>query len=577
MSRIYFSLKKLNISIYLFITLTSIVIIFLIVLFFILNYTLLSYTKGSKLLITYFQNYALSIYNKELFTNEEKEEIEKKIQGFYAFYELLFSMERNDKEIEKLWLDFGMTKQEIQLVLLGTKALRNFPIMDKIKSISKELKNKLDEIEQTKLLEKENMKNVLYTLDEFSKSFYSTMSPILAFVLLISSVLIISILIFFGYYLIKNLIPLNKIIELMSKRIKSILERESFTEIDLIDPRSECVVLQDSVNAISRKFENIDFLKKQILSITKETLQTIDEEIDYMKTKIETIKELEENMVKIEESKIIKSWEIFTKSFSSIDSYIKSIINKFENLRNTSVRLFEPISTIYEIIEKASTKYKLIKDLSLKHISESVEISKSITRSLDEAYQNTIIAFEELKRISTNLRSIGINTTIEFSRISSSDKSLTNIGSKIVKISKDLSKIFVDTESQLEQLKTEIKQDINKLLSFSEAINGINKELEEISSVISGLSREKDKTIDDINSSYKSLSEIIELLSDITEENEKILRNFFEMENMFKIIIENLKQISVIKEISKYIVETYEFLKTISSSISEQINKINEI
>ncbi len=577
MNRIHFSLKKLNVSVFLFVGISILITTVLLALISFLTNTLLSYTKGSSLLITYSQNYVFSVYDKNLFSQEEKVNLEKKIQGFYAFYELLFFKERPQKEIESLWLDFGMTKQEIQTVILGTKVMRNFPILDKIKLSAENVKNKLDIIKNASLLEKENIKEILHLLEEFNYNFYSTMTPLISFVLIISSILISAILIFFGYYIITNLIPLNRIIKVISEKFNLILKKEKFDKVDIIDPRSECIVLQEAVNSISDKFKIIENKKEEISNKMNELISSINEKMEITKNNIEALKEVGKVIGNIKVDAFEKELDTFNKSFSLIDSEIKDIVRNFEKLRSVSVEIFEPIETTYEIIEKASTKYKLIKDISLNYISETQEISKSITNSLEKSYKDTTNSLENLKKTSLNLRGIGINATIEFSRISSSEQSLTNIGSKIVELSRDLSKIFADTKSALEKLQVEIKQDITRINNFAEALKESDREITEISSILSTLAKEKEKATNEIDKAQKSLSEIINSISSINEQKETILRSFFQIDNALKNLREYIEITSKIQSTIEELTETYEVIKSINTEVSKEISKISEI
>ncbi|MEN2997542.1 MAG: hypothetical protein ABDH28_00670 [Brevinematia bacterium] len=175
------------------------------------------------------------------------------------------------------------------------------------------------------------------------------------------------------------------------------------------------------------------------------------------------------------------------------------------------------------------------------------------------------------------LRTIGINSSIEFSKLSSSSEALSDIATRIVNLSREVSSVFGAVKSSMEGFEIELKQNIDKMKGFIESFSEIGKNLEEISATINTLSEERVKAESNINSAYNTISEVLSSLSHLERENEKLLETFYQFEKNFESVLEFVNSFHSIYEGIDTFIEAYkEITKLLSelSLVSEELKKI---
>ncbi|MEN2997543.1 MAG: hypothetical protein ABDH28_00675 [Brevinematia bacterium] len=369
MKKITFSLKKLRLTIFTIATTLIVGGLILVLLMLLLLNILTAYTKGSSLLIIYTQNYFLSIYDDTIFSEEKNYEFRRKIEGFYAFYELLFSRERPYGEIEKLWLDFGMSKGEIPLVVYGTIIMRALPILNDVKASAERLKAKID-LARKRNISKEDIDEIVIYLVDFHKSFYSSIRSILIPIAFIIFLLIIILAGILSASLFRNLSSLTKVVKIVSDNTLKALRRESYEILEIIDPKSDFAVLQEAVNLTSEKLQNITLKKERILDKISEIVSMLHEKVETVTSYIPYMENLKENISNISSTFFSSAWDSLSRSFSLMDAEVKKIYTGFDKLRALSSEIFEPTSTVYEILETTSSQYKLAKEIAFNYTSD---------------------------------------------------------------------------------------------------------------------------------------------------------------------------------------------------------------
>lgn len=576
MKKVFFSLKRLNRATFGFLAISIVGVIFWFFFIIVLSGMIVSYTKGSSLLIEYTENYFLSLYDRNVFSPEMVRDLENKIEGFYVFYELLYFKERKYSEIEKIWIDFGMDKGEVPLFVYGTTVMRNLPVMNEVKESARKLKDKIDYCKLNGA-NHEDIEEVVIYLKEFHQSFYSTLYSVIY-----PSVFIISIFVFllvgeFSWYLFKSLKLLNEIIAVISDKIDKILKKQSLEKIDIIDPRSECVVLQNSVNLMADRLNEIEKKKQGIVVKITQISESIEKATEILSSYIEIISGLKEGISKLNVDVISNMWDTLSRAFSVVDSEIKRLSTSIDSFRSLSGEIFEPISTLYSIIQESSDRYNLLKNTIFKYIYGTKDLVNSIQFSFEKLQKNVESIISELKRTSTNLRSIGINASVEFSKVSSSSEALSNISNRIVELSRELGTTFGSIKENMKSFNIELKQDINKVLSHIEVLSEISKDLEEISLTITTLSQEKDRVDSNIRYAYQEISNVLESISRVGGESEKIKSVFFEIEKKFKEIIEIMSVFINIYENINSISDIYHLLVDVNSYLKQAIKELEEV
>lgn len=576
MKKIVFSLKKLKIGTAVFVVISLVNTLFWVVFVVFLLNILTSYTKGASLLTSYTKEYFLNLHYPNAFEEGFREELEMKIEGFHTFYELLIHQQRSYKEIEKIWTEFGMKKEEVPLVVYGTMMMRDLPMMETIKTSAQKLKEKID-LARTGKVTTKDITEISLILSEFHNSFYSAINSITYISLFIASFLALITLVSFSYFVLKQVSPLSAAVKVTSKHILSVLKKETYEKIDLIDPRSDLAVIQESVNSLAEKLSNMERVKGKILDKILSISSFLEQKIEALAPYTSYIASLKESILNLDVNFVSNEWESFKRSFSIIDSEIKRIYESFEKFRNLSSGIFEPISSVYDIIEKTFSQYSLTRDVSLKYISETRNMVDAIQLSLEKSTESIGYVLSDLKRISSNLRSLGINASIEFSKFSSESEALSGIATKIVNLSRGLGELFSNMRTSIEEFKIEITQSLTKVRGFIDSFSEMEKTLDEISSTVLTLLNEKKTVESNISSAYTVIAESITSMSSIKGESEKLLMVFYQLEKRFGGLLDFVSSIVSLFREADIVLAMTEELKSLLfglKAMSEELQKI---
>ncbi|MCX8029131.1 MAG: hypothetical protein N2712_03955 [Brevinematales bacterium] len=551
MKKIFFSLRRTKFIVFSYLFVSIIGVVFLASLIVFTKNMLISYTKGASLLISYVKEYFLISFNQDLFSRDKLEDIERKVKGFYVFYDILNSRDLPYQEIEKAWLEFGINKDEISYIVNGTKIIRNTPFVYELKVVSDKLANDLKKILNG---EKVPSEIVISNLEEFHLTFYKAMDKMLKFIIIVVSTIVLLIVIPFSIFLVLKMNSLSEIINKVTHRINQNLKGTNYEEIDLIDPRSEFIILQETVNSVSDKLNHIQHTKNQVIDKMNQINQLLSNVFTSVYDYIKRMEDLKSNTGNIEVEHFSESWNKFSSSFSKIDSNIKRLYENFDKFRKLSLQTFEPISSMYEILINILKNFELIKQVFFKYIHETRSIINSVQSSFSKEEEKVLVILDEMKRISSNLRSLGINASIEFSKISTANEALSNISSKIVDISKDINSMFGNLKSSIESFEIELKNNMDKLSSFITSLSQFDRDIQSMLSALETLSTEKETTNQNITSAYNSISNILDSVSNTVEQNEVILSAFYDLEENFKHIMKLIEVvISLVREVDKNI------------------------
>ncbi|MCX8096252.1 MAG: hypothetical protein N3D81_01995 [Spirochaetes bacterium] len=508
---------------------------------------LVSYTKGASLLIKYSEEYLFYKYDPKLFDVEKASEILTKIEGFYVFYDILFFKDRPYREIERIWSDFGMSRDEIWVVVSGTRIMRNLPIMDYIKDKANVLKNNFDIVGENKNVD---INRVLKDVEEFHSSFYSTMNSLIYPSVFLVSLLIGSIISLLSFFTLRSFNSMNQVIDLTTSKINLILKGRSFEKLDIIDPSSECIVLQDAVNTVSEKFKAIQSARDDVMERIVHITKKLETEFESLSSNIQSVITFRDSIGSLEISELDKSWSQFMNIFSVIDASLKSASRDAENLRSLSLNIFEPVSSIYDILSSTLQQFSLINEIFFRYISETGDFVNTIQISFKREEERINSLLSEMKRVSMNLRSLGINASVEFSKIPSGE-TLTGLSSKIVDLSKDISSIFGSASASIENFELELKNSSNKILSFINSSSQIEKDLKDIFLTLKTLSSDRDNVSKNIENAYKIISDVMEVFSKLEERSKELSSSFYRIEQTFKqmymIIESSIKSVGIIE------------------------------
>lgn len=551
MEKVKFSTKFL-LSTSIIVVVISIVSIILLLSFIgLMNKITISYTKGTSLLTTYLQAYVNSKYISQ-HPEKTKQQLENPIKSFNIFYDILNGKDIPIEEIEKNWLEFGMKKDEIKLVVAGTKLLRNTDFLSPVKDSAEKVKNYLDNIDR---ISPENVENLTKTLINFTESFYKTFNTISNTTTLVVSILFLMVIIILIIYFLRILYLIQNLRNLTNKlpSIAKSLVQEEIKELDIIDPKSELYPIQESFSMLIDKIQKLTTIKnnlKNTISKTHKNLEIQSKELEEFMSNISNLKSKMEN---IDIKSTLKYLETLQQTFSLLDSSIKEVRNDIEKIRSISTGVLEPISTVYEILEESFRQYNLAKEIVFKYISETKSIIETIQLSFSKSSEGIEDVLEELKKISLNLRSIGINASIEFSKISSANEALSNIANKIIELSRSLGTIFGNIRSNLENLETELSTSISKVKTFIESFAEISKNIDEVGNTIQNIREEKNKNIDKINTAHSILGEIINEIQKLDQQNDRLLNLFLSFQEKIKHTVEFTKTvIEISQELDRY-------------------------
>lgn len=542
MPKLHFSIKGLRTRTILFVISSSVFILLLTLFSYLALFTFNSFTKGSILLQKYVEEYFIfsSEEGSKLISQETFSEISRKFEGFLVFDELINFKERDYREIEKVWLDFGMEKDEIRAVVTSTKIIRTIPfltsdIKDTLSQIKIEYKNTLS---KTQKIDKEKIENIINTTSKLTSAFSKTMNKFIIIFILIITIITTGGLSFFSYLLFKDTNILSKILKSLSKNIHEAIAGR-YERIEIVDKKSEELYpLQEATNNVISKFEELEYVKK-------ETIQTLtlscNELENFIQELSNTISESKNYIYLIEEEKI----EEFTKAFSNLTQIISYLTNNiddlyqnFDKFRSSSIEIFEPISTIYDIIERLSFEYRSNLDLVSSYITDTSILIKSIETNLLSNKEKIDKALSDLTRASQKLRSIGINSSIEFSRTQISGiENLKAISNKIVELSKNLSQLFGEISLTISETDIKIRSDIDKISGFINSMKENEKRFLSFYDVIKNISSEKENTKRNIENNYNLLSEILNVFDKIEVNKESIIQEFYQIDTEIKNLV----------------------------------------
>ena len=579
MKKIFFSLANFRKLVYIFFILSAVFTIFFVAGVYYLCSSFMVFSKGASLLMTYAEDYYfVRILPSEATSKKLVKDVEEKFGGFVVFYDLLNFRDRDYQEIREVWRNFGMNDGEIFVVVTGTKIFRIIPgLMDGIKSSASEIYENVNNLSTT--FSEEEFNKLRDLLKKFLVSFMDTMKMAITYFLVVMGIGIIYWVGIFGFLIIKDVEKLKIVTDSLSSSMISFVKEGRTEKIDILDERSkECIVLQDATNLVIEKgkslSESISMVENQLVTVI-EVIETNAYTIYEVKTSIEN---LISNLSNLDREKIEQNINNLSRTFSILQKYSYDIEGMFEDFRSRSQNVFEPVETLYEIISKISEEYKQISKSVISYLKENNIFTKAVSDALKKQDEELSKTIDSLRRISLTLKNVGINATVEFSRVeSSSSQGLFQISRKIIDTSKNLQDLVINSSMFLEEVRKSVSQNISKINTFSSMVSELYNDMEDISKVVENLVGDKEKTIDNIRQNYATLASISGILSETKKTTENMNSVYYNLENNIKSLIELVNLREEVKPILEILETTYSSLVEIRETFSNIIEGLKSI
>ncbi len=562
MKKIFFSLKNFRRLNYIFFILSAVFTIFWALVIYFFSFSFIAFSKGASLLIVYIEEYYyVRVLPDGVTSKKLVKDVEEKFGGFIVFYDLLNFKDRDYQEIREVWRNFGMNDSEIFIVVVGTKVFRVVPgLMDEIKDAANELYDNINNLSTT--FSEEEFNKLRSSSKKFLESFMSTMRRMVIYFTVIVGLAVIYWVLGFGFFIVRYVERLKIIIDALSKSMLSFVKEGKTEKIDIVDERSgECLFLQDATNLVIDEGKSLN----EAISAVENQLVTIVEVIETNSYSIYEVKIAIENLISelsnLDRSSIEQNISNLSRTFSVIQKYTYDIKEMFEDFRSKSQNLFEPIETLYEIISKASEDYDQISKTVISYLKESNVFSKTISDALKKQYEKLSEIIDSLRRIALNLKNIGINATVEFSRLSSSE-ALFQISRKIIDTSKNLQDLVLNSSIFIDEVRNDISQTLKRIDSFYSMVSELFNDMEKVSDTVESLISDKEKVIDKIRHNYDVISSISGILIEI----EKITAN---MNSVYYSLESNIKSLLELVNLGEQVKPVLDVLDTTYSSLIE--------
>ena len=562
MKKIFFSLKNFRRLNYIFFILSAVFTIFWALGIYFFSFSFIAFSKGASLLMIYIEEYYyVRVLPSEVISKKLVKDVEEKFGGFIVFYDLLNFKDRDYQEIREVWRNFGMNDSEVFIVVVGTKVFRVVPgLMDEIKGAANELYDNINNLSTT--FNEEEFNKLISSSKKFLESFTDTIRRMVIYFTVIVGVAVIYWVSGFGFFIIRYVERLKIIIDALSKSMLSFVKEGKTEKIDIVDERSEeCLFLQDATNLVIDKGKSLN----EAISSVENQLVTVVEVIETNSYSIYEVKIAIENLISelsnLDRSSIEQNISNLSRTFSVLQKYTYDIKEMFEDFRSKSQNLFEPIETLYEIISKASEDYDQISRTVISYLKESNVFSKTISDALKKQYEKLSEIIDSLRRIALNLKNIGINATVEFSRLSSSE-ALFQISRKIIDTSKNLQDLVLNSSIFIDEVRNDISQTLKKIDSFYSMVGELFNDMQKVSDTVNSLISDKEKVIDNIRHNYNVISSISGILGEI----EKITAN---MNSVYYSLESNIKSLLELVNLGEQVKPILDVLDTTYSSLIE--------
>jgi methyl-accepting chemotaxis protein len=560
MKKIFFSLKNFRRLNYIFFILSAVFTIFWALGIYFFSFSFIAFSKGASLLMVYIEEYYyVRFLPNEVTSKKLVKDVEEKFGGFIVFYDLLNFKDRDYQEIREVLRNFGMNDSEIFIVVVGTKVFRVVPgLMDEIKDAANELYDNINNLSTT--FSEEEFNKIRSSSKKFLESLMDTMRRMVIYFTIIVGVAVIYWVLGFGFFIIRYVERLKIIIDALSKSMLSYVKEGKTEKIDIVDERSkECLFLQDATNLVIDKGKSLN----EAISAVENQLVTIVEVIETNSYSIYEVKIAIENLISelsnLDRSSIEQNISNLSRTFSVLQKYAYDIKEMFEDFRSKSQNLFEPIETLYEIISKASEDYDQISKTVISYLRESNVFSKTISDTLKKQYEKLSEIIDSLRRIALNLKNIGINATVEFSRLSSSE-ALFQISRKIIDTSKNLQDLVLNSSIFIDEVRNDISQTLKRIDSFYSIVGELFNDMQNISDTVKSLISDKEKVIDNIRHNYNVISSISGILGEIEKITANMNSVYYSLESNIKSLLELVNLEEQVKPVLDVLYTTYSSL-----------------
>ncbi len=570
MKKISFSLRNFRRLNYIFFILSAVFTVFWALGIYFFSSSFISFYKGTALLMTYLEDYYfVRTLQDDVVSKALVKDVEDKLGGFIVFYELLNFRDRDYQEIREIWRNFGMEDDETFVVVFGTKIFRVIPgLMDEVRSAANEIYENINNLSTA--FNEEEFKKLRSSSVKFLYSFNSTLRRTIIYFNIIVGLAVIYWVLVFAFFIIRYVERLRIIINSLSGSMLSFVKEGKAEKVDIIDEKSEeFLVLQNAANLVIDKNkslnESISEVENQLLAFV-EVIEVNAYTIYEVRMSMEG---LISNLSNLDRESIEQNISNLSKTFSIVKKYVYDIKGMFEDFRGRVQNVFEPVETLYEMISKASEDYKQISQTVISYLNESNMFSKAISDALKRQYGELSEIMDSLRRIALNLKNIGINATVEFSRLSSSE-ALFQISRKIIDTSKNLQDLVLKSSIFIDDIRNDIAQSLDKIDSFYLMVSELSSDIQSISETVKLLLSDKDKVIEHIRHNYKLIFSISEILAEV----EKITLN---MNNVYYSLESNIKSLLELVGVKDSVKSILDVLDNVYSSLVEVKNVFSKV
>ncbi|MGC8964527.1 MAG: hypothetical protein ACP5KI_04080 [Brevinematia bacterium] len=554
MAKFYFSLKSLRFKIIFFLLSFSVFALIWSLFIYFIFLAFSSFTEGATLLQKYAEEYFIfsSEEGRKLISEDRLNQISNKFQGFLVFDDLLNFVDRDYGDIEKIWLDFGMEKNEIYLFVFATRVFRLIPfLVSDIKDASSKIRLEYENnFVKGDNIEYEKIQKVIGLVSYFQKSSFITMNRIIIIVSVFTIVIVVSFILLYVFLFFKDLKILFSVLSLIPGAIFRSLQG-NYEKIDLVDEKSEELYpLQNATNLVVDNFERIYNLKQEVRNTLMSACNDLEKFIFDMSSATLEGREYISMLQEIKFEELSDLYNKMSENFSSAVSDLQNLYENFDRFRSSSVSIFEPISTVYDLFSRVAFEYKSDIDLITNYIEESTIFVESIKKNLNLNKELLDKSLSDLTRASQKLRAIGINSSVEFSRSQISNiEGLKSISNKIIELSKNLSQIFSETNLAMSEMEIKIISDIEKISGFVSSLKEESKRFSQLYEVIKDISIEGEKVKLEIEKNYSLLSDIFQLLNQVELKRNNITEMFYSFENYIKKLLDITLSLQRFKEV----------------------------
>ena len=205
---------------------------------------------------------------------------------------------------------------------------------------------------------------------------------------------------------------------------------------------------------------------------------------------------------------VAEKTEIIRDSATECSSVAGQVNDQHEELTNTIIKAAEDTDDVYRKIEAGQNELSLIKDLSVKTISESKEMQKDMEVLLNViSHMNEVIA--GINAISSQTNLLALNASIEAARAGEAGRGFAVVAEEIRQLAEETQKLTANMGDFVDRIKGASQKSAKSVSSTIEALDTVTEKIGHVWVINS----ENQKNVSKINEAISSLASVSEEIS----------------------------------------------------------------